>query len=450
MTGDDAIKLAASLKRAPSRSHVDEILTRYDEVDARLVAAGFPPTSPRWRATIERWYRSGKRQLVVRAGRRAGKSSTFSRLGVVEAIYGQHDVPPGDLGTVGVVSTRRDEVAKWLDSDTGANPATEVLASVRPTMATQPNARIALSSSPMGRLDAHFDAFEEGDNALQTVDWFSTWEANPTLTEQDTRALEPDESTWLREYKAIPQSEAESALLAETLIDAAVRRPPMLWDLPPMPGHAYVATIDPATRGNAFTLIVATRGPDLVRRIALAREWRGSPSSPLRLDEVFAQIALLVRPYGITHVHTDQFAADALTEIAWRSKLGLVVEPWSMTTKREAYEELRTITLARQFECHPDPQVASDLLGIRKVLTRVGVSYELAEHGGRHSDYAPAVAMAVSDARLAAAREPVQATVQEKADAAKVTFLRQRERERKQAEKRGPVPVTHRRRMFGG
>jgi hypothetical protein len=447
---------------------------------------------------------------VVRAGRRAGKSSTFSRLGVVEAIYGQHDVPPGDLGTVGVVSTRRDEaakrlrtitaildvlgekyrplpggaigvelvgrrrafqvfaasiagvsgftgifilcdeVAKWLDSDTGANPATEVLASVRPTMATQPNARIALSSSPMGRLDAHFDAFEEGDNALQTVDWFSTWEANPTLTEQDTRALEPDESTWLREYKAIPQSEAESALLAETLIDAAVRRPPMLWDLPPMPGHAYVATIDPATRGNAFTLIVATRGPDLVRRIALAREWRGSPSSPLRLDEVFAQIALLVRPYGITHVHTDQFAADALTEIAWRSKLGLVVEPWSMTTKREAYEELRTITLARQFECHPDPQVASDLLGIRKVLTRVGVSYELAEHGGRHSDYAPAVAMAVSDARLAAAREPVQATVQEKADAAKVTFLRQRERERKQAEKRGPVPVTHRRRMFGG
>src|SRR6185295_8130892 len=40
-----------------------------------------------------------------------------------------------------------DEVAKWKDSDTGQNPATEVLRSVRPTMLTQPNSRIILSSS---------------------------------------------------------------------------------------------------------------------------------------------------------------------------------------------------------------------------------------------------------------------------------------------------------------
>lgn len=502
-----AIEMAESTELTDDElDHVETILRRYDEVDARLVAAGFPPTSPRWRQAIERWYQSGKRQIVIRAGRRAGKSSTLSRLGVVEALYGQHDVPPGDLGTVAIISTRRDEaakrlrtitaildvlgekyrplpggaigvelvgrrrafqvfaasiagvsgftaifvlcdeVAKWLDSETGANPATEVLASVRPTMATQRNARIALSSSPMGRLDAHFDAYEQGETELQLCEWFPTWEANPTLTEADTRALEPDESVWLREYKAIPQAEAESSLLSQLLLDQATRHPPQLIDIPPEPGHVYVATMDPATRGNAWTLIVATRGPDMVRRVVLAREWRGSPSMPLSSRSVLAEIAALVRPYGITHVYTDQLAIDPLTELAAMAGLGLIPESWTQQSKREAYEELRTVLLARQFECHPDPQVASDLLGIRKILTRVGVSYELAMHDGRHSDYAPAVAMAVREAILAAPADKPELSVGERAQADKVRFLLNRERERKAAERRGQMPITHRRR----
>jgi hypothetical protein len=315
MARGTALLAAIATEDAPRRAHAEEILARYDEVDARLVAVGFPKTSPWWRETFERWYRSGCRQLVPRCGRRAGKSSSLSRLGVVEALYGQHTVPPGDVGTVAIISTRRDEaakrlrtvtsildalgerhrplsggalgvelvgrrvafqvfaasiagvsgftsifvlcdeVAKWLDSDTGANPATEVLASVRPTMATQPNARIVLSSSPMGMLDAHYDAFEAGDDAYQLTAYAPTWEANPTLTEADTRLLERDESTWLREYAAVPQAEVESALLTEMLVDRATRAEPR--DLPRAPGHYYAATIDPATRGNAWTLVVA-------------------------------------------------------------------------------------------------------------------------------------------------------------------------------------------------
>jgi len=102
-----------------SGSHVDDVLRGYDEIEERLVAAGFPPTSPWWRATIERWYRGtdnagGVRQLVARVGRRGGKSSTLSRLAVAEALYGHHDVPPGDLGFVAVISTDRKEAARRL------------------------------------------------------------------------------------------------------------------------------------------------------------------------------------------------------------------------------------------------------------------------------------------------------------------------------------------------
>lgn len=42
-------------------------------LDRALVAKGFHPTSPWWLETLARFYASGRRQLVIRAGRRAGK-----------------------------------------------------------------------------------------------------------------------------------------------------------------------------------------------------------------------------------------------------------------------------------------------------------------------------------------------------------------------------------------
>jgi hypothetical protein len=458
VTPADALALAQSRRTVRRLSGPEGLLACYDETDRRLVAKGFPPTSPWWRDTFGRWYASRRRQLVVRGGRRGGKSSSLSRLAVVEALFGDHHVPPGDLGTVAIIAQNRvegakrlrtvtaildalgvayqplggsavgvelvgrriavqvfaasiagvsgftgifilaDEVAKWLDADTGANPATEVLASVRPTMATQPNARIVLSSSPMGRLDAHYDAYELGETPHQVTAYAPTWVANPTITEEQTKADEPDEATWRREYLAEPQAEAESALLSSLLLGESVRADP--WDLPPVAGWTYVATMDPATRGNAWTFVVATRKPDGTRTIALAREWVGTPSKPLHIGTVFAEMAALLRPYGEDLVYTDQLAIDPLREMADAHGLQLVEVPWTPISKREAYEELNRIVLSRQFECHPDPQVKTDLLGIRKLLTRAGVTYDLVTIGTRHSDYAPAVAMAVSQASM--------------------------------------------------
>jgi len=487
----------------PARSHAEEILARFGEVDAKLVAAGFPRTSDWWRTTIETWYRAGTRQLVARVGRRGGKSSSLSRLAVVEAVYGKHEVPPGDVGTVAIVSTDRpeamgrlrtieaildalgivwrpckggivgielvgrrvafrvftatisgvsgftgifvlcDEVAKWADADTGANPATEVISSVRPTMQTQANARMVLSSSPMGMLDAHYDAFEAGETDLQVTAFAPSWVANPTISEAQTRRDEPDESKWLREYAAIPQAEVESSLLSEMVVDRATRESPL--DVPRTPGHWYVATIDAATRGNAWTLIVATRGPDRVRRIVLAREWRGTRSIPLVPSEVFQEIKGLLAPYGLTWLTSDQWAGDALRDIARQCGLSLALEAWTNVNKREAYEGLRSMLLDEELELPPDDAVKIDLLGIRKKLTRNGVTYELSTQGARHSDYAPALAMAAMKVRGVARIEPPPKSATEKAAEGKRTFLEGLTRERKRSERHGAPPITHRR-----
>lgn len=243
-------------------SAVVSFLARFDAMDGALVAAGFPPTSPWWREQIGRFLLSGRRQFVLRVGRRGGKSSTLCRVAIAMALWGTYRIPPGDVGVVAFVSVSRDEsaqrlrtieavlralgigyrrrdteielegqpivfktfaatmsgvsgftsimfigdeVAKWRDAETGANPAKEVLGSARPTMATQPSARMFLCSSPLGTQDAHAIAFDQGDTDTQLVASAPTWEANPSVSEQQTRDLEGDEKTWRREYAAIPQ-----------------------------------------------------------------------------------------------------------------------------------------------------------------------------------------------------------------------------------------------------
>jgi hypothetical protein len=479
-------------------AHATEILRRFDALNAALVARGFPPTSPWWRARIRAFYRTGKRRFITRVGRRGGKSSTYCRLAVVEALYGDHKVPPGDVGVVAIISARRpdalerlrtikaildalgvpyaekgdsvelkakavvftvftasiagvsgftgifvlcDEVAKWRDSDTGANPAAVVISSVAPTMATQPNAKMILSSSPMGLLDAHADAYALGDTAHQMVAHAASWTANPTLTEASTRADEPDEVIWAREYAAIPQAEGETSHLTEALVSKVTRVGPL--DLPVCPRHTYTAVIDPATRGNAWTLVIATLSDNQVRRIVLAREWRGTRAKPLVPGDVFREIAALLLPFNLRHVHSDQFSEDSMREIARQHGLALLVTPWTAGLKADAYDTVKTLAQESRLDLPPDPVVKTDMLGIRTRLTRNGTVYELATQGPRHSDYAPAIAMAVTLCRVPAVPVVVPLTEQQAAEAFKVAFLLDRVKERKRAERHGAMPVTH-------
>lgn len=519
--------MAAAMGRKKKRheterrgTHVEDVLRGYDEIEVRLRAEGFRETSPWWRETIERWYRAGRPQLVARVGRRGGKSSTLARLAVAEALYGHHDVQPGDLAYAAVISTDRsegvgrlltieaildalrvpyepvsgiplaigltgrgvgfrvftasikgvsgftgffilcDEVAKWADADTGANPATEVLASVRPTMATMRNARIVLSSSPFGMLDAHWDAFEEGDTKFQCVGFAPTWLANPSITEERSHDLEPNEAMWRREYAAIPQAEAESSLLTEALVDAATRVPripseaerkmhPLITtaDLPFEQGRRYVAAMDPATRRHVWTLVVATQGYDRKRAVVLAREWRPTPSMPLTPSVVLREIASLLKPYGTRSVITDQASADALAELGRQAGLVLIEEPWSQPEIRRTSEHALKLLQEGLLELPPDPQVKADLLGIRKQLTRSGERYEFAEQRGRHSDYAPAILRAVDDVRWGRGAAPVtRLTVEDAAKKRKREYLEGRERELERERKFGRLPATHRKR----
>lgn len=71
-------------------------LRRFWKLEERLVAAGMPAMPQWWRDTITRFYRGGKRRLVVRKGRRVFASTCVApRLAVAEMLFGGHPHQPG-------------------------------------------------------------------------------------------------------------------------------------------------------------------------------------------------------------------------------------------------------------------------------------------------------------------------------------------------------------------
>jgi hypothetical protein len=190
-------------------------------------------------------------------------------------------------------------------------------------------------------------------------------------------------------------------------------------DIPRQPRAQYCAAIDPSDgteHGNPWTLVVVERatvvvpipsveGDDAteegatVTRIAnrfsvvAVREWRGK-----RPAEVVAEVAQVCRSYGLERAVTDQFAGAALADIARAEGFELKVVPWTSTRKVQAFTNLATLIAEGLVELHPDPQFQRDILSVRKRKTQQGVAIVFPHMGGgRHCDYAPALASAVED-----------------------------------------------------
>lgn len=249
-------------------------LRRLWALEDTLISAGFPAMPAWWRETIERHQRSGKRRLTVRKGRRVFASTCVApRLAVAEMLFGEHPHLPGTPPNVfAFLSVKRgeaanrlrgiraildvlgepyaergetiellnrpavfavmtanyrlsvgetvafawcDELARWRDDDAGANPAEQVIASIMPALATLPDAKMFLVSSPLGPDDYHARQFDLGETPGQCVAFGATWTINPTLPREKCQELEPDPKLFAREYGAIPWASASGAFEPE-------------------------------------------------------------------------------------------------------------------------------------------------------------------------------------------------------------------------------------------
>lgn len=242
-------------------------------------------------------------------------------------------------------------------------------------------------------------------------------------------------------------ADPESSLFSSDVLERRTRVEPL--ELEPDPLLSYEATMDPGTRGNSWTLTIGacTKNDGAVKHkaVALARQWTGSRLAPLSPEAVLREIAAVCAPYRVTTVRTDQWAADALQDLARRAGLWLVFETITAARKVELYEALRLALEQDEFELPPVALVREDLLKVRKRITQNGVSIELPRTAdGRHADYAPALALLMA----CSMRPPtVPATPHDEQQRMRQEAIDKIERKRREAWRRSPRDVM--RRAFG-
>jgi hypothetical protein len=198
----------------------------------------------------------------------------------------------------------------------------------------------------------------------------------------------------------------EAGWLTATDVRKATRSAPV--ERVPLPGDMrvrYVATMDPALTGNAWTFCVVGReshpsGDDTkdTFHVALARQWQGTPANPLRAKTIFAEMRELMKPYRLREVYTDRWSGALLQEVGEDG--GVVVNVSRDTPEQTAknFDDFRILLVHDRLELAPIPALTSDLLSVRKKAAPGGaIRYVLpVSRDGRHADYAPACVLGIA------------------------------------------------------
>ncbi len=265
-------------------------------------------------------------------------------------------------------------------------------------------------TSPYGPSGLAFDVYTKhfGKPGRTLVVHAPTAAMNPTFpkeTIEEIRLEKPDVAA--REFDA-EWVDAETAFLDGPQIIAAQRAAPL--EEAPIKGIGYGAAQDPATRGNAWTFVLARHEKDTDRYVvALAREWIGSKKFPLDPERILGEIKAICQRYGVKRIASDGWNADSL--ISMSKHLDLEIHSRSRTTKETYtdFDHVRVLLATGKIELPPHKVLASDLRSVRKVASSKDVKIVLPRTAnGRHADFAPSVALAVANAPAAARRGPVR------------------------------------------
>src|ERR1051326_3895908 len=252
-----------------------------DEDCARLLKHTGRVMLPTVKQTIGAEKHGGFREAWVVAGRRAGKSLIASLIAAYLACFAdfRRYLAPGEVGTIAVIAADRkqartvlryikgflavpllrrlvvnttqdsielsngvvisphtasfrsvrgytllavicDELAFWR-SEESANPDTEIIAAVRPGLATIPNSLLLCISSPYARRGALWNAYDRyfGNNDPNILVWQADSKSmNPTLPDSVIQqAYDEDEASASAEYGAQFRRDIESFVQREAV-----------------------------------------------------------------------------------------------------------------------------------------------------------------------------------------------------------------------------------------
>ena len=411
-------------------------------IDRELVAAGHHPLTPWWQEQLERWYRHPTaRTLVARVGRGGTKSHVSVKVSLNEILNGDWDIPQGERHSWAYVSTSKDEAAqrltliqrflsdlqipcerdgveirlvdeprgwrvfaaqiagasgfrclgftadeltKWRSADRLANPAKEVLASLRATAITHRGTRRLLVSSPMGMSDEHFKLFDKGNNAEQLICQAPTWVANPSITEAETHAEEPDERIWRREYAAIPQAGSLSVFEPEAIVRAFAQPIAV-----PKPFGRFGVIDASSGKKDAWTFGVGS-WCDVAGKKQLVFDkidgFGGSFFQQQSGEAIVQAVADCLKSFGVRSVMADQRESLMLRSAFQRQGIKFFEHPWTQPNKERAVGIVRRWLAEDRLVLPEHEKMKDELLEFEERTTTSG-AFTFGARGSGHDDY---------------------------------------------------------------
>jgi hypothetical protein len=281
-----------------------------------------------------------------------------------------------------------DELAFWR-SDHSANPDSEVLNAIRPSMATfGGDAMVVAGSSPYARRGVLWDAFKRwfGKDDAENLVWQApTRTMNPTISQDFIdKEFERDPASAAAEYGAQFRSDiAEFVSLG--VLEACTADG--LFEIPPMSGTAYLAFCDPSGGSSDSMTLAIAHHDDGVAVLDCVREVR----APFQPEAVVADSCTTLAAYGVAKVMGDRYAGEWPREQFKKRNVDYVP---SERVKSDIYRDCLPLLNSRKCQLLDIRRLILQLHGLERRTARGGK--DSIDHGpGQHDDLANAVAGAV-------------------------------------------------------
>ena len=300
-----------------------------------------------------------------------------------------------------VLAAVLEEVAFWRSEEGAANPDKEILAALRPALATVPGSLLLGISTPYARQGVLWEAFKshfaKNEPGAPLIWRASTRTMNPTIPiETIDQALAADREAGLSEWQAEFRSDIESFLGLDVVERLVV---PGRAELPPVLGVRYTGFLDPSGgRSDSFTLAICHLEKDGPVILDCIRE-RRPPFSPAQVVQEFAEV---LKIYNILEVQSDRYGGEwPVQEFA---KAGVKVKAAELSAS-EFYLAALPLFTSGAVELLESKRLTGQLVNLERRVRSGGRDF-ITHYPGGHDDISNAVTGALVLASRARALRP--------------------------------------------
>jgi hypothetical protein len=287
---------------------------------------------------------------------------------------------------VAVIAT---EAAFWHTDEGSGNPDAEILAAVRPSLATT-HGPLIIITSPYGRRGEAWNIYRQhygpaGDPLILVAQGASR-AFNETLSPAFVeRALARDPAAATADYLAIFRTDLE-AFVSREAVEGCIT--PGVRERSPVRGISYVGFVDPSGgSSDSMVLAICHRERDGRVVLDLVRE-RKPPFSP---EAVVAEFCETLKAYGIHRLTGDHYAGEFVRE---PFRLRGINYRLADKPKSDLYRDALPLMNSAKVQLLDLPRLVLQLTQLERRVSRAGKD-SIDHPPGAHDDVANAVCGAV-------------------------------------------------------